>query len=162
MIYLDSAATTFRKPPAVAAAVQDAMATMSSPGRGGYPAAMRAAETVFSCRTELAELFGVCNPEQIVFTMNATHALNLALKSLVNRGDRVVISGYEHNAVTRPLRAVGADIAVAWAPLFHPEAVEEAFDHLITPETRAVVCSHVSNVFGFIQPVERVAEICGR
>ena len=162
MIYLDSAATTFRKPPAIAAAVRHAMDTMSSPGRGGYPAAMEAAETVFSCRTELAELFGVQNPEQIVFTMNATHALNLALKSLVNRGDRVVISGYEHNAVTRPLRAVGADIAVARAPLFHPEAVEEAFDHLITPETRAVVCSHVSNVFGFIQPVERVAEICGR
>ena len=162
MIYLDSAATTFRKPPAVAAAVRHAMDTMSSPGRGGYPAAMEAAEMVFSCRTELAELFGVQNPERIVFTMNATHALNLALKSLVNRGDRVVISGYEHNAVTRPLRAVGADIAVARAPLFHPEAVEEAFDHLITAETRAVVCSHVSNVFGFIQPVERVAEICGR
>ena len=84
MIYLDSAATTFQKPPSVAAAVRNAMETMSSPGRGGYPAAVRAAETVFACRTELAELFGVNNPEQIVFTMNATHALNLALKSLVS------------------------------------------------------------------------------
>lgn len=162
MIYLDSAATTFQKPPAVAAAVQNAMATMSSPGRGGYSAAMRAAETVFSCRTELAELFGVRNPEQIVFTMNATHGLNLAIKSLLNRGDRVVISGYEHNSVTRPLQAIGGDIAVAGAPLFHGDAVAEAFDHLITPQTRAVVCNHVSNVFGFIQPVEQIAEICGR
>lgn len=160
MIYLDSAATTFRKPPAVAAAVQHAMETMSSPGRGGYAAAMEAAETVFSCRMELAELFGVRNPEQIVFTMNATHALNLALKSLVRRGDRVVISGYEHNAVTRPLRAIGAEIAVARAPLFHPETVAEVFEHLMTPDTRVVVCSHVSNVFGFIQPVEEIAALC--
>ena len=162
MIYLDSAATTFQKPPSVAAAVRNAMETMSSPGRGGYPAAVRAAETVFACRTELAELFGVNNPEQIVFTMNATHALNLALKSLVSRGDRVVISGYEHNAVTRPLQAIGADIAVARAPLFRSDEAAEVFDHLITPETRAVVCSHVSNVFGFIQPVERIAEICSQ
>lgn len=162
MIYLDCAATTFQKPAAVAAAVKQAMETMSSPGRGGYPAAMRAAETVFECRTELAELFGVRNPEQIVFTMNATHALNLALKSLVNRGDRVVISGYEHNAVTRPLRAIGAEIAVARAQVFHADAVAGVFEHLMTPDTRAVVCSHVSNVFGFIQPVERIAELCGQ
>ena len=162
MIYLDSAATTFRKPPAVAEAVRRAMETVSSPGRGGYPAAMRAAETVFDCRMEVAELFRVSNPEQVVFTMNATHALNIAIKSLVKNGDRVVISGYEHNAVTRPLVAVGADIAVAGAPLFQPETVLERFYHLITPETRAVVCNHVSNVFGFIQPIEEIGKICRR
>lgn len=162
MIYLDSAATTFQKPPTVALAVKRAMETMSSPGRGGYSAAVRAAETVFDCRAELAELFHVENPERIVFTMNATHALNLAIKSLVGKGDRVVISGYEHNAVTRPLFAVGADIAVAKAPLFSSDAVLEVFNHLITHETKAVVCNHVSNVFGFIQPVEQIAEICVR
>lgn len=160
MIYLDSAATTFRKPPSVAAAVRRAMETMSSPGRGGYPAAMLAAETVFNCRMELADLFRISNPEQVVFVMNATHGLNLAIKSLVRKGDRVVISGYEHNAVTRPLMALGADIAVAGAPLFQAEAVLESFDHLITPGTRAAVCNHVSNVFGFIQPVEEVGKIC--
>ena len=160
MIYLDSAATTFQKPPAVSAAVRQALETMSSPGRGGYPAAMKAAETVFECRLELADLFRVENPERVVFTMNATHSLNIAAKSLVGRGDRVVISGYEHNAVTRPLVAVGAKISVAKAPLFRPDAVEEAFFHLITPETRAVFCNHVSNVFGFVQPIERIAEIC--
>ena len=160
MIYLDSAATTFQKPSAVASAVRRAMETMSSPGRGGYSAAIRAAETVFDCRTEIAELFGVDNPERIVFTMNATHALNIALKSLVGKGDHVVISGYEHNAVTRPLFAAGVNIAVAKAPLFSSEAVLEAFDHLITPKTKAVVCNHVSNVFGFIQPVEQIAELC--
>ena len=105
MIYLDSAATTFQKPPAVAAAMQRALATMSSPGRGGHPAAMRAAETVYSCRALGAELFDA-EPEQVIFTMNATHGLNIAIRTLVPRGGRVVISGFEHNAVTRPLYAL--------------------------------------------------------
>ena len=160
MIYLDSAATTFQKPPAVAAAMERALATMSSPGRGGYSEAMEAAETAFACRSELAELFGVGNPERVIFTMNATHALNLAIKSLVPPGGRAVISGYEHNAVTRPLAALGAQTAVAAAPLFQPEAVTEAYARLVTPDTDAVICNHVSNVFGFIQPVEAVAALC--
>ena len=75
-------------------------------------------------------------------------------------GDTVVISGYEHNAVTRPLEALGAQISVAAAPLFEPKAVTEAFRRLIVPGTSAVVCSHVSNVFGFVQPVEEIAAIC--
>ncbi|WP_298030594.1 aminotransferase class V-fold PLP-dependent enzyme [uncultured Dysosmobacter sp.] len=160
MIYLDSAATTFQKPDTVAQAMENALATMSSPGRGGHPAAMRAADTAFACREELAELFRLKNPEQVVFTSSATHGLNIAVKSMVREGDRVVVSGYEHNAVTRPLTALGARIAVAEVPLFDSAAVAEAFQRLITPDTAAVVCSHVSNVFGFIQPVEEIAAIC--
>ena len=160
MIYFDSAATTFQKPRSVAVAMENALATMSSPGRGGYGAAMRAADAAFTCREALAEMYHLKNPEQVVFTMNATHALNIAIKSLVPKGGRAVISGYEHNAVTRPLAALEAETAVAAGPLFHPEAVEAAFDRLITPGTDAVICNHVSNVFGFIQPVEAVAAIC--
>ena len=160
MIYFDSAATTFQKPRAVADAMLAALATMSSPGRGGYPAAMAAADAAFDCRTELAELYHAESPEQVVFTMNATHGLNIAIKSLVPPGGRTVISGYEHNAVTRPLAALGAQVSVAAAPLFRPEAVTAAFDRLIVPGTDAVICSHVSNVFGFVQPVEAVAAIC--
>ena len=160
MIYLDSAATTFQKPPAVSLAMAEALRTMSSPGRGGYEAAMHAADMVFQCRSELAELFHMKDPGRVVFTMNATHALNIAIKSLVRRGGRVVISGYEHNAVTRPLFAVGADVRVAAAPLFRPEEVAGAFDRLIRPGTDAVICNHVSNVFGFVQPVEAVAALC--
>ena len=160
MIYLDSAATTFQKPPAVVAAMQDALRTMSSPGRGGYPAAMRAAETAFQCRSELAELFGVGNPERVVFTSSATHGLNIAIKSLVPLGGKAVVSGYEHNAVTRPLTALCTEIAVAEAPLFHQAEVTAAFDRLIVPGIDAVICNHVSNVFGFIQPVEEIAAIC--
>lgn len=160
MIYLDSGATTFQKPPAVEAAMAEALHTMSSPGRGGYPAAMAAADAVFDCRSELAELYGLENPEQVVFTLNATHALNIALKTLVPRGGRVVISGYEHNAVTRPLASLEADVRIAEAPLFCPEAVSEAFAGLVDEDVDAVVCNHVSNVFGFIQPVEAVAAVC--
>ena len=79
MIYLDCAATTFQKPPSVAAAMQEALSTMSSPGRGGHRAAMLAAETAFACRSELAEMFHLKNPENVVFTLNATHALNIAI-----------------------------------------------------------------------------------
>jgi len=160
VIYFDSAATSFQKPPEVAAAVLEAMKTMSSPGRGSHEAAMRAADTVFACRCALAELFNMRDPSRVVFTVNATHALNLAIKSLVPPGGRVVISGYEHNAVTRPLTALKAEIRVAAAPLFRPEAVPDAFEREIKPGTDAVICSHISNVFGFIQPVEVVARLC--
>ena len=160
MIYLDCAATTFQKPPSVAAAMQEALSTMSSPGRGGHRAAMLAAETAFACRSELAEMFHLKNPESVVFTLNATHALNIAIKTLVPPGGRAVISGYEHNAVTRPLAALHADVAVAGGPLFQPQAVKESFNRLIVPGTSAVICNHVSNVFGFVQPLEDIAAIC--
>ncbi|MCI8398779.1 MAG: aminotransferase class V-fold PLP-dependent enzyme [Oscillibacter sp.] len=162
MIYLDSAATTFQKPVGVAAAMWDALASMSSPGRGGYAAAMRAADAAFQCRSELAELFHLPNPERVVFTMNATHGLNIAIKSLVPPGGRAVISGYEHNAVTRPLTALGAAVSVAESPMFQPEAALEAFWRLIAPGVDAVVCNHVSNVFGYVQPVEKIAALCRR
>lgn len=160
MIYLDSAATTFQKPPAVETAMVEALRTMSSPGRGGYPAALAAADAAFDCRSELAELYGLKNPEQVVFTMNATHALNIAIKTLVPHGGRVAISGYEHNAVTRPLAALEADVKIADAPLFQPDAVLESFAGLVDGNLDAVICSHVSNVFGFIQPVEAIAALC--
>ena len=160
MIYLDSAATTLQKPPAVAAAVSKALTELSSPGRGGHSAAMAAADTAFRCRCALAELFGMDHPERVVFTMNATHSLNLAIKSLIGPGDRVVISGYEHNSVTRPLTALGAKVEVARFPLFQEGDALAAFERLAVEGTRAVVCTHVSNVFGFILPVEAIAALC--
>lgn len=160
MIYLDSAATTMQKPPAVPRAAAYAMAHMASPGRGGHLPAMRAAETAFACRQAAAELFGVSNPEQIVFTFNATHGLNIAIRSLVKPGDRVVVSGWEHNAVTRPLHGLGAEIAVARAPLFDRAGQIAAFERALEEETKAVICTHVSNVFGFILPVEEIASLC--
>ena len=161
MIYLDSAATAMQKPAAVGRAMEYALGHMASPGRGGHRPAMLAADTAFRCRREAAELFHVGSPENVVFTLNATHALNIAIKSLVRPGDTVLISGFEHNAVTRPLHAI-PDVAVkvAAAPLFDPEAMTAAFARQITPEVSAVVCTHVSNVFGYILPIEQIARLC--
>ena len=108
MIYLDNGATSFRKPPGVCRAVERAMYTCANPGRGGYPAAMEASETVYACREAAAELFH-CRPEQVALTGSCTHGLNIAIRSIVKPGGRVIVSGFEHNAVTRPLHALGAD-----------------------------------------------------
>ena len=161
MIYLDSAATTLQKPQAVAQASARAIRRMASPGRGGHRAAMWAADTLFACREEAAALFRVPSPEQVVFTSNATHALNIAIGSLVRPGDRVVISGYEHNAVTRPLYAiVNVEVAIARAPLFDQRAMVEAFRRELDAGASAAVCTHVSNVFGYILPIEEIAALC--
>ena len=159
MIYLDAGATTLQKPHAVALAVQSAMRRMATPGRGGHPPAMRAADAVYDCRCLAGALFDA-QPEQVVFTMNATHALNLAIKTLVKPGGRAVISGFEHNAVLRPLHHLGAEIIVAGRRLFDPADAISAFDRAITPGTSAVICTHVSNVFGYILPVEEIAALC--
>lgn len=159
MIYLDSAATSLLKPRSVSTACTNAMRTMASPGRGGHRPAMLAAETAFSCRNSLAKLFNVDEPENVVFALNATHGLNIAINSLVSKGSRVVISGYEHNAVTRPLHQIGADIDVASSPLFDRQAALDAFRAKI-PGADVVICNHVSNVFGFILPVYEIAQLC--
>ena len=159
MIYLDNAATTMIKPEAVGRAMTDAMRRAASPGRGGHVPAMTAAEIVFRCRESASELFNVPEPERIVFTMNATHALNIAIRSLVHNGTRVLVSGYEHNSVTRPLAQLGADIAVASSAPFDRDGILKAFRERI-PAAELVVCTHVSNVFGFILPVYEIAKMC--
>lgn len=161
MIYLDCAATSLQKPKVVSAAVGRAMSSMASPGRGGHKPSMLAADSVLDCRLELASFFNVPQPEQVVFTFNATHALNIAIRALVSAGDKVVISGYEHNAVTRPLAALKARVHVAASPLFDQKAALDAF-HAALPDAKCVVCTHVSNVFGFILPIEEIASLCRR
>lgn len=159
MIYLDNAATTMQKPPSVYSAVLDAMRECASVGRSGHAAAMRAAETVFDCRQAAASFFDAL-PDQVVFTFNATHGLNIAIASLVQPGDRVVISGFEHNAVWRPLTHRGAEIVVAGQSAFSQEEILYSFSEAINERTKAVICTHVSNVFGFILPVEEIAKMC--
>jgi len=158
MIYLDSGATSFPKPAKVCRAVAEAMKTCANPGRGGYGAAMKAAEQVYSCREQASELFD-CMPEQVVFTSNCTHGLNIAVRTLVKPGTKVVISGFEHNAVTRPLHGLGAKIAVAGRKLFDWENTLEEFERELSG-AQAAVFTHVSNVFGYILPVQKMAAMC--
>ena len=159
MIYLDSAATSLLKPRSVGEGMLYAMRHYASPGRGEHAAADGAAETVYACREEVAALFHVKEPDKVVFTMNTTHGLNIAVRSLVSPGMRVVISGFEHNAVTRPLYAVGARIDVAESELFDQEQLLDSFRRKI-PGAGAVICTHVSNVFGMILPLEEIARLC--
>ncbi len=159
MIYLDSAATSLLKPASVERAVLRAMRTMGSPGRGGHAPAMLAADTVYACREAAAALFHLQEPSQAVFTMNATHALNLAIRSLVKPGTRVLISGFEHNAVTRPLHAIGAELTIAGRKLFDPDDLLREWRAAL-PGAEVAVCTAVSNVFGYVLPIDAVADLC--
>lgn len=159
MIYLDYGATSFHKPPGVFRAVQRAMSQCASPGRGGYRAAEEAARTVYACRETAAELFD-CKPEQVVLTSNCTHGLNIAIRSLVRPEAKVVVSGFEHNAVMRPLYALNARISVAGRRLFDWEDTLEEFRRALRAGADAAVFTHVSNVFGYELPVEQMAELC--
>ena len=163
MIYLDSAATTLEKPESVRRTVAQAVNRMSSPGRGSHQATRLAEETDFLCRSEAAALFGLGDPSRVIFTMNATHALNIAIRSLVPSGGKVIISGYEHNAVTRPLHAIpNVHLTILDTPPFQPARMAEELETALKQGADAVICNHVSNVFGCIQPVKEMAECCHR
>ena len=165
MIYLDAAATTLQKPAAVQQAMARAMAECGNPGRSGHRAAMRAARTVYDCREIAARFFGLGEPERVVFTMNATHALNIAVQSLLHRGGHAVITGYEHNSVVRPLEHLaeqGVSCTVARWPLFHRTAACVAVAEALRPDTRCVIVNHVSNVFGGIAPLEEIDDLCAQ
>lgn len=159
MIYLDNGATSFHKPERVHRAVLEAMRTCANPGRGGYGAAMRGAERIFACREAASELFD-CTPEQVALTTSCTHGLNIAIRSLVKPGSRVVISGFEHNAVTRPLHAMKADILIAGRKLFDPEDTLCHFQDVLRKGAQAAVFTHISNVFGYILPIKEMASLC--
>ena len=159
MIYLDNGATSFHKPAGVYRAVEEAMRSCANPGRGGYGASVKASRMLFACREEAAALFD-CRPEQVVLTSNCTHGLNIAIRSLVKPGSRVAVSGFEHNAVTRPLHALGAEIRIAGRKLFDPADTLEQFYRTLKQGVDAAVFTHVSNVFGYILPVEDMAVLC--
>jgi selenocysteine lyase/cysteine desulfurase len=159
MIYLDSGATSFHKPSQVYRAVLDAMRSCANPGRGGYKAAALASQRIFACREAAADLFD-CLPEQVVLTTSCTHGLNIAIRTLVKPGASVVISGFEHNAVTRPLYALGAKTMIAGRKLFDPADTLEAFENALKKAPAAAVFTHVSNVFGYILPVEELSALC--
>ena len=159
MIYLDNGATSFHKPAAVRRAVLYAMQQCANPGRGGYGAAMEAANIVYRCR-ELAGALFACDADRVVFTSNCTHGLNIAIRSVIKSGDTVAISGFEHNAVTRPLHAIGARVRVAGRKLFDWDDTLEDFYRTLHRGVDAAVFTHVSNVFGYILPVEQMAAMC--
>ena len=161
MIYLDNAATTLHKPPAVADAVVAALATAGNAARGAHGAALSASRAVFETRQKLAQLFGCPRADHVVFTMNATEALNIALYGLLGPGDHVISTDLEHNSVLRPLydlQSRGA--AVDFVPADRLGNVRyEDFESLFRENTKAVVCTHASNLTGNVLDLARIARM---
>ena len=161
MIYLDNAATTLRKPPAVADAVVAALATAGNAARGAHGASLSASRAVFETRQKLAQLFGCPRADHVVFTMNATEALNIAIYGLLGPGDHVISTDLEHNSVLRPLydlRSRGA--AVDFVPADRLGNVRyEDLEPLFRESTKAVVCTHASNLTGNVLDLARIARM---
>ena len=150
MIYLDNAATTLHKPPAVAEAVKNAILTAGNPSRGAHGVSLSASRMVFETRSKLARLFGCPRADHVVFTANSTEALNMAIYGLLSPGDHVISTDLEHNSVLRPLydlQTRGA--AVDFVPADKTGNIRYAdMEALFRPDTRAVVCTHASNLTG--------------
>lgn len=164
MIYLDNAATSFPKPSSVIRAMTDALQNFgANPGRGGHQLAIQAGRTVEKCREAAAELLGVSTPERVIFTRNCTESLNIAITGMLHKGDEVICSHGEHNAVMRPLERFVSrgDITVKLLRpdergLLSPDTLRRA----ITSQTALVIVCHASNVTGVIQPVGELGAVC--
>ena len=164
MIYLDNAATTRPKPPGVAEAVAAAMNEYGNSGRGTHPEALEAARSVYGVRQTLASLFGCPRADRVAFTPNSTMALNIAVSGLLGPGDHVLSTDLEHNSVLRPLyrlRSQGAE--VDFVPADRRGRIDYAdFDRLLRPNTKAVVCTHGSNLTGDLVDIGWVGDFCRR
>ncbi len=162
MIYLDNAATTLRKPPQVIEAVVRAMNAMGNAARGTHASSLDAARTVYQARVKLAKLLGCKRADHVVFTCNATEALNIAIGGTINPGNHVITTDLEHNSVLRPLYRLEAErqVELSFAAADKNGNIDYAdFEKLIQPNTQAIVCTHASNLTGNIIDVARVGQI---
>ena len=162
MIYLDNAATTRPKPPGVAEAVTAAMMSWGNCGRGAHEEALASARAVFSVREKVAKLLGCKRADHVAFTPNSTQALNIAISGLLGPEDHIISTDLEHNSVLRPLyrlRQQGAE--VDFVPADPNGRLDyDAFEKLLRPNTKAVVCTHASNLTGDMIDIGWVGEFC--
>jgi len=163
MIYFDNSATTNPKPLSVVCAANNAMKRYSfNSGRGGYAHSVATAEKIFAVREKISSLTSYL-PENIAFTLNCTMALNMAIKGSVKKGDHVIISSIEHNAVSRPVEALKNKGIITYdiAPYsYDPDVTVDSFRKCINKNTSLIVCTNASNVFGGIIPVDRISKLC--
>ena len=163
LIYLDNAATSFPKPDVVIEAVVHTLKNVGgNPGRSGHSMSMAANRTVFQARENLATLLGVKDSSRLIFTSGATESLNLAIKGLVNTGDHVITSVFEHNSVTRPIHSLskkGVEVTKVSCDAEGYLSLE-VLKSTIKKNTSLVVVSHASNVLGTIEPIQELCQIC--
>lgn len=164
MIYFDNAATSGKKPENVRMAVNRALRELSvNPGRGGYTQSQKAAEEMYLCRTKIKEMFCCDDETQVVFCPSCTSAINYVLKGVLNRGDHLLISSMEHNAVARPalsLKKAGVQVDVAEVIFGDDEATVRSFVNKIRPNTKMIFCTHASNVNGQLLPIAALGAFC--
>lgn len=164
MIYFDNAATTFPKPPGVVRAIVNCLKNIGgNPGRSAHPLAIAAAEAVYDARSEISSFFGGTKPENVVFSQNATHALNTAIFGVLKPGDHVLISNLEHNSVFRPVVELyrrGLISYTVFDALGTREQTLCCIEKAFRRNTRAVICTHASNVCPKILPVREIAALC--
>lgn len=164
MIYFDNGATTFPKPKTVVNAVNYAITKIgANPGRGGHNMTIKASQVLFECRSNAATLFDIYNSENIIITNNCTTALNTVIKGILKSGDHAVISSYEHNAVVRPLEYLknkGVEYSIAQVDYADNEKTVDNFRKAFKENTKLVICTHASNVFGIRLPIERIGALC--
>lgn len=165
MIYLDNAATSFPKPESVYSEVSRCMREYcGNPGRGSHYMARAASEKLFSARDKLCTMFNAPSPENVIFTLNTTYALNMAIKSYVKAGDHILISDLEHNSVLRCVDSV-CEKAGATYTVFRTfsgcfEKILKELNNSLRSETRLVVCIHASNICGTVLPIEKIGMFC--
>jgi len=177
MIYFDNAATTFPKPVQVINSMKRAVTEYGgNPGRAGHALSLKTAEAVFEARGKCADFFEA-EIEHTIFTLNCTHALNMAIKGIVPvlakqsvsgglpsaDGVHFVISDLEHNAVARPVHSLSktGSITYSIAKSFDDDSQTiKSFESQINAKTKAVVCTAASNVTGKIMPYSKIAELC--
>ena len=161
MIYFDNAATSYKKPPSVIRELLEAVKKYGgNPGRSSHRLSLAAAERIYEARVAIAELLGFPLPENLVFTLNATHALNLAIKSFAKEGMHILIGSREHNAVLRPVHALHAKGVAGYSvfPSFLPP--EKSLLPLLTEKTGLVVLNHTSNVDGETSDIATYGAFC--
>lgn len=162
MIYLDNAATSWPKPTEVLKAMTDVLECAGgNPGRSGHRLSIAAARVIYDTREELTRFFGISDPLRVIFTGNATHAINLALKGILKPGDQVVTSSMEHNAVMRPLRKLEKQgIRLSTVPCTADGSLDvRDLEKALNSATRLVVMTHASNVVGTLLPITEIASI---
>ena len=162
MIYLDNSATTYPKPLSVRRKMAQALEQFgANPGRGGFKMSLQTAQAVYDVRQKAASFFGAAGPECISFQPSCTQSLNIVIHSL-KRGDHVLVTDLEHNAALRPLKAMeahGVSFTVVPVTPGDNDATLDAFRHAMRENTRLLVCTQASNVFGIRVPVERLAAL---
>lgn len=166
MIYLDNAATTFPKPDCVAAEITKCIREYcGNPGRSGHILSLRASEKIYACRQTLADFFGSDKPENVVFTLNTTYALNMAIKSLYVRGSHIFISNMEHNSVLRPIHELKQRGEITYDVFDVMQPTERILSELRarkTPQTKMLVMTHASNICGKVFPIRDIGSFCKR